>query len=744
MIAFDATPILAPSLSLERLNEDEGVLLGDREHVVLRGRSVVEVASLVDGRRTKSEILELAVRRVGDLEALIALEWLESSGHLLAIPDRRPQETLAFWHGLGAPLPQALERLREARVDVHLVGRGLGPNVATDVTQALRDVGVAAHPSEDARAPSLDLYVTDEYLSPELELVNRRQLDAKRPWCLVNPVAGTPLVGPLFVPGRGPCWACLAHWLRNNRAVGEHLRRKQGRVEPLAPPNAFLPTTQRIVLGLVAVAIAEALADPARDGALFEHLLAFDWKTLTPERCAVLRRPECPACGDPSLMQAGAGAPIRPRPVPKQRPHQGGYRQQAASVTLEQYERLVGSRTGAISFLQPMPGRYSALRPVYVSAYPKTPSPGSDRLQDCVALCAGKGRSDAQARASALCEALERASGSYRGDEPRVRASLRALGDSALAPERLDLFSARQYANRVALDAANGERARRVPEPLPADTPIDWVRGWSLSRGEVRYIPLCYCFAGAPEESGTAYSGPNGNGVAAGTCLEEAILQGLLELVERDAVAVWWYNGIRRPALDLSRTEDPYVAALLADYASAGKEVWVLDLTHDLGIPVYAALARDPAQGEHAFSMGFGCHLNANVAVERALTELNQIGDGRHPATGKPFVDTRLLPDPGFLYPLGAAHPHESFDGEHLAADIAECQRRLEREGLELIVVDKTRPDLGLSVAQVIVPGLRHFWPRFAPGRLYDVPVRLGWRQTATDEAALTPVALTL
>lgn len=142
--------------------------------------------------------------------------------------------------------------------------------------------------------------------------------------------------------------------------------------------------------------------------------------------------------------------------------------------------------------------------------------------------------------------------------------------------------------------------------------------------------------------------------------------------------------------------------------------------------------------------MGFGCHLNANVAVERALTELNQIGDGRHPATGKPFVDTRLLPDPGFLYPLGAAHPHESFDGEHLAADIAECQRRLEREGLELIVVDKTRPDLGLSVAQVIVPGLRHFWPRFAPGRLYDVPVRLGWRQTATDEAALTPVALTL
>jgi ribosomal protein S12 methylthiotransferase accessory factor len=40
----------------------------------------------------------------------------------------------------------------------------------------------------------------------------------------------------------------------------------------------------------------------------------------------------------------------------------------------------------------------------------------------------------------------------------------------------------------------------------------------------------------------------------------------------------------------------------------------------------------------------------------------------------------------------------------------------------------------------VIVPGMRHFYRRFAPGRLYDVPVKLGWRDRATPESELNPI----
>ena len=62
-----------------------------------------------------------------------------------------------------------------------------------------------------------------------------------------------------------------------------------------------------------------------------------------------------------------------------------------------------------------------------------------------------------------------------------------------------------------------------------------------------------------------------------------------------------------------------------------------------------------------------------------------------------------------------------------------------EEKGLETLVLDQSRPDTGLHVMKVIVPGLRHFWARFAPGRLYDVPVHMGWLMESLAEEQLNP-----
>jgi oxazoline/thiazoline synthase len=59
--------------------------------------------------------------------------------------------------------------------------------------------------------------------------------------------------------------------------------------------------------------------------------------------------------------------------------------------------------------------------------------------------------------------------------------------------------------------------------------------------------------------------------------------------------------------------------------------------------------------------------------------------------------------------------------------------------GLETLVVDQSRPDTELHVVKVIVPGLRHFWPRFAPGRLYEAPVQMGWLKQSLTEDRLNP-----
>ncbi len=59
--------------------------------------------------------------------------------------------------------------------------------------------------------------------------------------------------------------------------------------------------------------------------------------------------------------------------------------------------------------------------------------------------------------------------------------------------------------------------------------------------------------------------------------------------------------------------------------------------------------------------------------------------------------------------------------------------------GLETIVIDQSRPDIELRTAKVMVPGLRHFWRRLRPGRLYDVPVAMGRLERPTPESEMNP-----
>jgi ribosomal protein S12 methylthiotransferase accessory factor len=100
-----------------------------------------------------------------------------------------------------------------------------------------------------------------------------------------------------------------------------------------------------------------------------------------------------------------------------------------------------------------------------------------------------------------------------------------------------------------------------------------------------------------------------------------------------------------------------------------------------------------------------------------------------------------LLPADGALL-NAASYPHAWADD--VMEDVRDCQARVEREGMEMLILDQTRPEVGLPVAKVIVPGLRHFWARLAPGRLYNVPVRLGWLPRPFAEEELNPVPMFL
>jgi ribosomal protein S12 methylthiotransferase accessory factor len=372
----------------------------------------------------------------------------------------------------------------------------------------------------------------------------------------------------------------------------------------------------------------------------------------------------------------------------------------------------------------------------------------------------GKGTGDLQARASALCEGLERYSGVFRGDEPRRLARQADLGGAAVPLNDCLLFSERQYRERQARNAGAG-RFSFIPVPFDPEAEVEWSPVWSLTRGEVRYLPTAFCYYDYPQPDERTYCLACSNGCAAGNTLEEAILQGFLELVERDGVALWWYNRVCRPGVDVHSFAEPYLERLRVFLLEHGREFWVLDLTTDLGIPVFASITRRTDGPPEQIVLGFGAHLDPKIALLRAVTEMNQMlsspllgrpekGPEKEPvdpdtahwlATATTANQPYLLPAEGPPWAV-AAYPQAWTDD--VADDVRGCQALVERAGMEMLVLDQTRPEVGLPVAKVIVPGLRHFWARLAPGRLYDVPVRLGWltRPLAEDELNPTPMFL--
>jgi ribosomal protein S12 methylthiotransferase accessory factor len=102
------------------------------------------------------------------------------------------------------------------------------------------------------------------------------------------------------------------------------------------------------------------------------------------------------------------------------------------------------------------------------------------------------------------------------------------------------------------------------------------------------------------------------------------------------------------------------------------------------------------------------------------------------------------LPDHPYLTPNGHAPVQSDHNFNFGRLDKREqvmaCVNLVKRHGFDFLVLNQTRPDIGVPVVRVVVPGLRHFYRRFAPGRLYDVPVKLGLRDRPISENELNPL----
>ena len=687
---------------------------------------------------------------------------------------QRDGETAAFM--------AAAPSLHDVRTVPHV--RFLGELAQPYLEDAVRhlDLPVASiRPWKGIRPEAKDaplLVVTDDYLRPELGEIDRHMRAAGRPWMLAKPVGSVLWWGPVLRPddpSRG-CWHCLSHRLYRNREVEGHLAHHLGRSMPLVTYAGH--TRESLGLGM-ALAIDAFHRDLAQDTSC-AHVHTRDLALGEVAEHHLVRRPQCLACGDGGKHSL-ASRPITLACTPKRFTVDGGHRSRDPEATWQRFRHHVSPITGAVSYLVP----YDA-KPVGVStAAPNIARTGDgDEADAPVPLhnyvaghnfavgapglaglkaglrskSAGKGMTAAQARASGLAEALERYSGIFMGEEPRRRARFVDFAEGeALDPRRCMLFSERQYAERESW-RARGSSFQYVPDPFDEDAGIEWSPVWSLTEERHKYLPTSYLYYAHPE--GGRFCTGDSNGSAAGNTREEAILQGFFELVERDAVAVWWYNRLKRPRVDIDSFDLDYAHRLEPFLRRHAREFHVLDLTHDFGIPVFGAVTRRFDKKAEDIVFAFGAHFDARIALTRALTEMCQFlpavlhmpadGSGRygfddphsiHWWQHATFADQPyLLPDEEL--PVRRADDFSWAPREDIAEDVRHGQRLVEERGMEMLVLDQTRPDIGLHVVKVIVPGMRHFWARFAPGRLYEVPVAMGWTKVPLQEERLNPIPM--
>ncbi len=730
----------APNFSVFALPNDVVCLYSEHRKFFLHGQLYSALAITIGtGKRFGRIVRELSQKfpadKIGE-----AVTRLVERRYLVRKTSSSAGAVAAYWANLGLAPDVAEQNLRKCRVRI----QSINVKGAKELGAALRKLGVRVVKG------SADLTVTivNDYFEGQLATVNRKHLSDHSAWLLIQPSGIFPLVGPVFRPSQSGCWTCLADRMKRNREVKAMLERKQARrvvVSPLAQD-----TLGQIGIEFAALEVAKAIATDFRTD-LRDHILSFDLLGSAIAKHYVAARPQCPSCGQKKLRDPRrAPVPITLAAGSNLVETSGGFRTVPSRATVARFRKHVSPLTGVVSRLE----RINADLPLNTNYYAthnfSAPAETVDELREGLSGGSfGKGSTAEQGEASALMEAIERYSGIFQGDEIRVTRRFTDFAPgAAVSPNDVLLFSETQY--RGGLAPIMGHDVTPTAPPFDPSAKIEWSPVWSLRDECFKYLPTSLLYFFHTGGSAAGYIHADSNGCAAGNTIEEAIVQGFLELVERNSYAIWWYNRLQRSELDLNRFDDPYVRDLKAQLANTGRRLWVLDITSDLGIPSFVALSHAVQNGHDFVEYGSGAHFDPRIALLRALTEVNQflsiglMGARNAAPSSREGATPFYLRDHTYLTPNGhsPARPDRSsnFGGLDKREQVMACVKLAKGHGLDFLVLDQTRPDIEVPVVRVIVPGLRHFYRRFAPGRLYDVPIKLKLRDRPLSENELNPL----
>lgn len=374
----------------------------------------------------------------------------------------------------------------------------------------------------------------------------------------------------------------------------------------------------------------------------------------------------------------------------------------------------------------------------------------------------GQGDSYAASRTLAFIEGLERYAGTHQRHRGEVvQASYEQVQDIAIHPLSCGDYDPGTYAEESLL------------APFDPKAVIPWVWGRSLRDDRAVLVPrrLVYYSAGVDADN---FVFECSNGCATGNSLEEAVLFGLQELLERDAFLLGWYGGAQLPEIDLSEVDSPAIHAMRVKAEQLGYDLLALDNRIDIDVPVVTSVAvrRDGGPGTLSFAAAAGLDPVAAVegAFSESLTYLPHLGaqvrdsQDRLEVMKDDFREIRHLTDHARLYglpemaaladrytrPQRTVTWSEAFDDRRiqpsfdLRDDVDNVVQEIAAAGYDTIVVDQTTPeqnDLGLHTVATFAPGLLPIdfgWNRqraLRMPRLRNAFRHAGWRSTDLADA---------
>ncbi|MCU6790792.1 TOMM precursor leader peptide-binding protein [Paenibacillus sp. WQ 127069] len=573
------------------------------------------------------------------------------------------------------------------------------------------------------------------------------------PWINVCVLGDEGVIGPLVRPGSPGCSLCAD---TRYQMAGRNLEMSEQQLKKLVYGGG--PDESSISLGglLHISCLIEAEVQRVLQGKLAlteRRIYLVNLITLKSSIHPFLPDPLCPVCGQLPDDSATI-ARIKLQPSPKSSPDSFRCRSvnEMKDVLIKDY---FDSRTGLFNVYQP------DLASPFAAVHANLLLFAGDEVT------AGRTHSYVTSTLTAILEGLERyCSQAPRGKRTVIRDTYHNLAEQALNPVDVGVYTDEQYTQED------------FPfQPFHPNHPIDWVWGYSFMQERSILVPELLAYYSVTY--GEGYVNEASNGCALGSNMEEAILYGILEVVERDSFLMTWYAQLPVPRLDPYSTDNKELRLMVDRLrAVAGYEVQLFNITMENGIPSVWALAKNTRPTGANLVCAAGAHLDPIRAAISAIHELaGMIGSlsTKLEADRETYLhmledssQVRQMEDHSLLYGLPQAEsrlrflldnhqPLQTFaeafkqvtiPHTDLTEDLKDILMVFKRLKLDVIVVNQTTPETlrnDLHGVKVIIPGMLpmtfgHNLTRLSGlERVLRIPAELGYLKQPLTLEQLNP-----